>query len=572
MEEMQPETISQPATTLQNSDIGSSAVNGTGSRSRAFTSLQQLDWLGAGLLLWMFLACCFPLYDTDLFWHLKTGELILQNWSIPGYDSYTYTDFGNRWIDLHWGFQVFMAVLYRLGGADLLILVKAGIITAALGIAYAAGGRGLSPWQRVLCWILPAIAISGRAYERPEIITVICLAGWLWIITRLEQRPQLIWWLPLLQVFWINFHALYILGLIVGTCYAVDLLIRYSIGKRWGLAPVSESLDLWTLFGVAFLCAIAAFINPYLEEGAFFPFELFRKFTVEQDFYSTRIGEFQMPIRFLMKYGFINLYLNAEVGLWVATAVSFVWLALRGRISIFRVLLFAGFSYLAWKASRNTNIFAMIAGFVLCENLRDMLQIRRSHAAVEGKPSRVSQGFAAGVGVLLAGMILAVVTGQWNLWAEKIRPFGVGETFAWYPHAAAKFMRQRGFPDRVFAAHFGVASVYTYYNAPQGKVFMDGRLEVCTKSTFKKFDEVLRLMAMSDPGWTQLVRDEVGSLPAIMLDTRKSRPAIMGVAATPGWKLVFADKSVAVFFEEGVADRLKLPLADPEPLIVPPQP
>lgn len=533
---------------------------------------KRFDWLGAGLLLWMFLACCFPLYDTDLFWHLKTGELILQDWSIPGYDAYTYTDYGNRWIDLHWGFQVGVALVYRLGGANLLILVKAAIITAALGIAYAAGGGPLRRWQRVLCWILPAIAISGRAYERPEVITVLCLAAWLWIVARLEQRPRLIWWLPLLQVFWINCHALYILGLVVGVCFAVDVVIRRLARGRFGLAPVSASLDPWILFGAAVLCALAAFVNPYLEEGALFPFELFRKFTVEQDFYSTRIGEFQMPIRFLMKYGFINLYLNAEVALWVATAGSFIWLAWRGRFSIFRALLFAGFSYLAWKASRNTNIFALVAGCVLCENLGEALRLGRPQATVEGEPSRVSRVFAVSVGLLLTGMILAVISGQWNLWAEKIRPFGFGETNAWYPHAAAKFMRQPGFPDRVFAAHFGVASVYTYYNAPQGKVFMDGRLEVCTRATFKKFDEVLMRMAMSDPGWSQLVRDEVGRLPAIMLDTRKSRRAIMGVAATPGWRLVFADKSVAVFFEEGVAERLKLPLANPEPLIVPPQP
>ena len=129
-------------------------------------------WLIAGLLLWMFLACCFPLFDTDLFWHLKTGEWILQNLSIPGYDLYTFTDYGNRWIDLHWGFQVAAAVLYRIGGANLLILTKAAILTLALGVGCYSGGAGLRDWQRVLCWLLPAITISDTSLARSWALTI----------------------------------------------------------------------------------------------------------------------------------------------------------------------------------------------------------------------------------------------------------------------------------------------------------------------------------------------------------------------------------------------------------------
>ena len=168
-------------------------------------------------------------------------------------------------------------------------------------------------------------------------------------------------------------------------------------------------------------------------------------------------------------------------------------------------------------------------------------------------------------------MIAAVVTGEWNHWAEKIRPFRLGEANHWYAHDAARFMRQPGFPNRVFAANFGVASIYTYYNGPEGKVFMDGRLEVCTQATFQRFDEVKKRMARMDPSWAEMLRDTEGGLPAIMLDTRYSREMIRGALATPGWRLVFADKTAAVFFDERAADKLKLPMANLEPLIVPPK-
>ena len=120
------------------------------------------EFLNILLLIWMFLACCFPLFDTDLFWHLKTGEWILQNGMIPGYDLYTFTDFDKRWIDLHCGYQVAVAILYRIGGANLLILAKASLLTLALGVGCYSGGVKLCQWHRLLCWVLPAITISGR--------------------------------------------------------------------------------------------------------------------------------------------------------------------------------------------------------------------------------------------------------------------------------------------------------------------------------------------------------------------------------------------------------------------------
>lgn len=551
---------------------------------RILKRLCRLDWLLSGLLLWMFCACCFPLYDSDLFWHLKTGELILQTGEIPGFDTYTYQDYGKRWIDLHWGFQVSAAILYRLGGANLLIVSKAAILAGALAVGYFASGERLRTWQRVACWILPAITISGRGYERPEILTVLCLATWLWVIPRLERRPGLIWLLPLLQVFWINCHALYILGLVVGGCYAVDYTVRYWAQGRGRLPALMDDLPASTLIRAGILCGLAALVNPYLEQGALFPFTLLRKFTVEQDFYSARIGEFQRPIEFLWKHGFVNIYLNAEVALWVLTAASFVWLGVRRRVSVFRTLLFVAFSYLAWKASRNTNIFSIVAGFLLAANLSDSLEtesVREGAPNVPplGHPDANGHGPVSplhrkcewAVGALLAFMLVMVVSGEWNRRAEKIRPFRLGETRNWYPHEAARFMRRPGFPKSVFASHFGVASVYTYYNAPEGRVFMDGRLEVCSRETFARYGEISQRMIVGDTSWMQLIRNEFGGLPAIMLDTRTSRAMINGVLQTPGWRLVYADRAVAVFFEERIAEGLKLPTANGEPLLLLPE-
>src|SRR5579872_7074712 len=151
----------------------------SGSGTPADNQCQRLSSriLVGGLFLWTFLSLCFPLSDTDFWWHLKTGELMLQEGRIPQVDWYTFTDSDKPWIDLHWGFQLLITVLYRWGGASLVILVKSAVITAAVGLAWKAGGAHLPAWGKSAVWILPVICVSGRAYERPEMLSQLFLAA-----------------------------------------------------------------------------------------------------------------------------------------------------------------------------------------------------------------------------------------------------------------------------------------------------------------------------------------------------------------------------------------------------------
>ncbi|MGE5193474.1 MAG: hypothetical protein ACM3U2_13350 [Deltaproteobacteria bacterium] len=518
--------------------------------------------LFGGLLLWTFLSLCYPLYDTDFWWHLKTGEWILQEGRIPQVDLYTFTEVGKPWIDLHWGFQLLITFLYRLGGVDLVSLVKAAVITGAVAVAWQAGGRRLPVWGKAALWILPVICISGRGYERPEMLSQLFLACWMWMATHVDRRPGLIWFLPMLQVVWVNCHALFVLGLVVGACYAADCVARDVARGRWGLAPPAPKPSSREIIWAAGLVALACLANPYFEEGALFPLTLYRKFSVEQDFYSKNVGEFHRPIDFLMMFGWkgvANIYLLSEVGVWCVTAASFVWLIVhRRRWSVLRLLLFAGFSQLAWKATRNTNIFAIVSGFVACENLSEAM-IPEGQPAAGGSRLPRTWGMAA----LLAGLILAVVSGLWNEIGEQNKPFALGEAREWFMHDAAKFAGQPGFPGRAFVSHNGQAAVYIYHNAPERLVFMDGRLEVCSRNTFEVYNWILSLMADANPGWQEVFKENKGELPAVLLDNRMSLLQIRGLLMTPGWRLVFSDPVGAVFLSNEQADKLALVKVEP---------
>jgi hypothetical protein len=512
-------------------------------------------------LLWTFLSLCFPLVDTDFWWHLKTGEWIVQEGRVPQVDLYTFTEVNTPWIDLHWGFQLLITLLYRLGGENLVILTKAGVITAAVAVTWHAGGRGLPTWGKAGLWILPVVCISGRGYERPEMLSLLFLAVWLWLATNVERRPRWIWVLPVLQVVWVNCHALFVLGLAVGACYVADGVARDFARGRWGLAPPAAAPSARAIIWAGGLVVLACLVNPYFEEGALFPLVLYRKFSADQAAYAT-IGEFQQPVDFVRKYGWRgvrNIYVIAELGVWFLAAASFVLLAWRRRRwSVLRLLLFAGFSHLAWKAVRNTNIFSLVSGFVACENLSEAFALSGVVVPVRAELRRI--WLAVGV---VAALIVAVVTGFWNELGDQNKPFGFGEAPEWFIHDAARFAGREGFPHRAFVSHNGQAPVYIYHNAPERFVYMDARLEVCSLATFNSYNEILMQMARGEPHWQNRFRAGGGELPVVILDNRFSILQIAGLLETPGWRLVYSDRVAAVFLSNAQAGSLELPAVEP---------
>ena len=64
--------------------------------------------------------------------------------------------------------------------------------------------------------------------------------------------------------------------------------------------------------------------------------------------------------------------------------------------------------------------------------------------------------------------------------------------------------------------------------------------------------------------WQEILgRDASGAYPSILLDRRYHRREIAGLADTPGWRAVFADRKAVVFVEDELAQRLDLPPALP---------
>ena len=96
------------------------------------------------LILGLFLMTLRPIADPDFWWHLRTGQLIVQTHTIPHFDPFSFTNNGKPWVAHEWLSEVFMYSLYRIGGYGLLIFVFSIVICGAFILAYLRSPRNQS--------------------------------------------------------------------------------------------------------------------------------------------------------------------------------------------------------------------------------------------------------------------------------------------------------------------------------------------------------------------------------------------------------------------------------------------
>ena len=220
----------------------------------------------------------------DIWWHLRTGEYILETGSIPRANLFSYTNPDSTWIDLHWLFQIAMAVTYEQFGTTGLVLFKSLIGGAVFGLLFLTVRQRLPGILLAICWLPFVWIYAGRYHVRPEMFSHFYLAFTLYILHRHSVGDrQWIWLLIPLQIAWVNSQGLFILELCVLGAYSIDVQCcaknRNKINSIWAMV---------------LLCLVASLINPYGLEGALFPLELLGKVGGDQRaFFQLLAGETQ---------------------------------------------------------------------------------------------------------------------------------------------------------------------------------------------------------------------------------------------------------------------------------------
>jgi hypothetical protein len=181
------------------------------SHSQADQGFQNLILVILLLLVFM-MASRTPL-DSDLWWHLRSGQVMAETGKPLLTDVFSYTRYGQPWVNHSWLGEVVIYGIYRLAGwtgisawMGLMAALIAGILWVLLP-----GGK----FTRAGFILLASVACGPLFTPRPQLFSLVLLVLLIWLVSGWMRKSDRRLWLILpLFALWSNLHGGYMLGIL----------------------------------------------------------------------------------------------------------------------------------------------------------------------------------------------------------------------------------------------------------------------------------------------------------------------------------------------------------------------
>ena len=491
--------------------------------------------------------------DSDTWWHLAAGRWIVESGRIPRTDTLSYTVPDNPWINLQWLFDVVLYAVHSLGGENALVLL--GTVGFSIGVwLLLANTRVFVDDITAAVLVLWALLLAEERFSiRPEMFSFIFLGLALRVLLTLRTTEgKYAWLLVPIMAAWVNFHALYIVGVVVIACAAAG-----AMASRIPFLPAGwrEASDIGAdarrrLLTWAPVAVLATLANPYFFEGLRFPLKLITRIGGERAVFSS-IGEFRSPWSGYLTTTSISAYQGLFIfGVAVVAVAALVDAFGRKRregaattspgFDLGGAAIFAALAYLSYLARRNMGIFAFGAPPVLAMCLSGMwARVRpRIRAGIE----KSALWFAPVVLAASVGLTLWVMSNRYYQADERSQEFGLGVFEANYPRDAVAFAREMGLPGPIY--NDLTMGGYLTWDPPTGEgVFIDGRLEVYDAAFYSYYQAAFWRRDV----WYEQV-ERYGIQTAVLFHRWENRHVLVGLMMSdPEWTLVFYDYVAVIF-------------------------
>jgi len=444
--------------------------------------------------------------DPDFWWHLKTGQYIVQQHALPSPDPFNFTTataasaYPNEPLTRHfnltheWLAQVAFYGVWWTAGFGGVVLFRALLLSAFCGLV------GLVAYRRCgsFYWSLAAAFAAATmarpfALDRPYLVTFLCLAGTLAIL----EFDRRLWLLPPIFLVWANCHGGFFLGWVVVGAYGVEALLRRRTPALW-----------WS--GAAIL---VSGLNP---NGFRIPLILM---DYRGSYLTSRLQEWARPRWWVVNEFTVLLFGAAVVLLWS-----------RRRVRLTDWLLFGAFAAAALSAQRNIILIGLLAPILIASYF-------------PWRPSLPPVAPFAAALVLVLGSTAASAGNFFQLRAAEWR----------YPAGAAGFLLEHRVTGPIFNTYeYGGYLIWRLW--PAERVFMDGRS--LSETVFTDYGRILYNHDENGGKSAQELLDQYG-VQAIVMNTFEYNHGLVYLLAPAladphqtEWKLVFSDEAAIVLMRQ----------------------
>jgi hypothetical protein len=433
--------------------------------------------------------------DGDTWWHLETGDWILQHGAIPRVDPFSFTMAGSPWTAHEWLSELWLALAYRAAGWSGVALLTGAAAASAVLIVSLRLARDLTNVPFFCVATLSFSLLPPSFSARPHIFALPVIAAWtvgLLSARDADRAPSL--WLTPLMALWANLHGGFAFGIALVIPFAIEAVIAAPAARRVVVAKE------WGLFAV--LTIVAALCTPHGFAGLLFPFQLLGIASLAS------VGEWQ-PQNFAHP-GPMEFALLALLGFALLRPIS---------VPILRVLLLVGLIHLSLQHARHEMLLGIVAPMLLAGPIaRAIGEPPAGAAGVWRQPALLAVALSA---LLIAGLRIA--------WP----PEPVDGPCAPISALAATPADLREKPvlnDYNFGGYLIRAKV---------RSFVDGRTDMFGDA----FLNLYRQLSSSDPSKLESVLARYKIAWTIL---SPDRPLVALMDREPGWRRLYADSYAVV--------------------------
>ncbi len=463
--------------------------------------------------------------DTDMWWHLRSGQVIVETRTIPFTDPFSYTRAGVPWIDVYWLAQIVLYGVYAVGSFPGLALSVALLVLVAFIFVWKQMDGG--PFLRAFILVLAATTSAVIWAPRPQMFTfaLTAILGYIVYLYKWRQVDRL-WLLPPMFVLWANLHGGFAVGFILLAGAIAGEILNHVL-KHNG-PEVLAWPRLGRLVAVTALSFALLVINPYTIAIYTLPLRTVN-IGVLRDF----IQEWSSP-------DFHQLFVQPFIWMLVATLAAVGWSGRRLDGGDFALV--AGFAYSALLAGRNIAPFALVCAPVLARHAQPAIERVGRHLAtgrrLETPPTSVP---ATGL-VWMNWVILSVVIllAALKIVAPLLPSVQQKAERGTLPVEAVDWIEANRPAGLMFNSYnWGGYLIWRLW--PDAAVYVDGRTDLYDDAFLRDYLKV----AGAQPGFeTILDRDRVNWVLVeanLALDVALSRDA--------GWSNVYRDEMAVIFIK-----------------------
>ena len=464
-----------------------------------------------------FLFASRPLSDGDFWWHLKTGEYIVRNFSIPRIDFYSFTVPGKPWVAHEWLSEVIFYLVYSRAGFNTLIFIFTLLTVLAFWIVFRR--THAHPFVKGFAVLLSVWSILPTIGVRPRTFTLLFAGIYLALLQRFvrETQTRAIWWLVPIMIVWVNLHAGYLIGLVlIGVAMVGVVLDAWFAGEK--IASHIPQLKALALVFIA--CLLAVNLNPQGPRIFVFPFEFFLS-PVQQD----QVIDWLSP----------DFHQGELFPLLLLILLTIAALALSPkRVRPSELLLLLSTLYATLKSNRHMAIFALIAGPLLADYLQHWLETTQfarifSESSARGSSGRRQIIFNV---ILLVPLVACVIKLKSVIYSPPTQArVGV-------PLNAVAYLKDNGITGNTFTEP-NIWGGYLIWETPANPVYIDGRIDMYGDQFMREYLGIIRGITR----WQEPF-DKYGVQVAIVSPTSILR---LQLEQSPQWQQAYRDEMAVVF-------------------------